>query len=78
MVENADMNDVSFYDGLKDEFNIEWVPSIYHIRNNMIIDKYEFLSEEYYNLDVAEQKVEEKEFVDEFYNWMEREFVEVK
>lgn len=76
--ENADAKDVSFYDELKDDFNIEWVPSVYHIRNNMIIDKYEFLNEEYYKLDATEQKIAEKEFVDEFYNWMEREFVEVK
>lgn len=71
--ENADIKDVDFYDDLKDEFDVEWVPSVYHIRNNMILDKYEFLSEEYYNLDSKEQKIEEKEFINEFYDWMEKE-----
>lgn len=72
-LENADEKDIDFYEKIKKEFNIEWVPSIYHVRNNIIVSKYEFLSEEFYRLDGDEQKEQEQMYIDDFYMWMEKE-----
>ena len=73
-LENANEEDIDLYEKIKKEFNIEWVPSIYHVRNNIIVSKYEFLSEEYYRLDSDEQKEQEQMYIEDFYMWMEEEF----
>ncbi|MCM1161290.1 MAG: thioredoxin family protein [Roseburia sp.] len=72
-LENANEEDIDFYEKIKEEFDIEWVPSIYHVRNNIIVSKYEFLSEEFYRLDSDEQKEQEQMYIEDFYMWMEKE-----
>ncbi len=70
--------DVSFYDELKKRYQIEWVPSVYHIRNGIIVDKYEFLNEEYYELNTEEQQASEELYIREFEEWMHRECLSIK
>ena len=70
----ANKDDIEFYDTIKKKFDITWVPSVCHFRNGMIIAKYEFLNETYYELSKEQQKKEEKYYVEELYEWMEVEF----
>ena len=68
--DDAKDEDVKFYEELKKEFDIQWVPSVYHIVNGKIISKYEFLSKQYYEIeDEQERDSAEKEFIDNFYKW---------
>ncbi len=75
---NEKSENASFYDELKKRYEIEWVPSVYHIRNGIIVDKYEFLNEEYYELDTAEQQASEELYIQEFEEWMKRECLSIK
>lgn len=70
LIDIPSQKDVNFYDQLKKTFDIKWVPSIYHIRNGTIIDKFEYLSSEYYQLDENEKKEAEIKYNYEFYVWM--------
>lgn len=72
--ENAQKEDVDFYDEMKKKYDIKWVPSLYHFRNGMIIAKYEFLDEAYYKLSQELQEKEERYYIEELYDWMEIEF----
>ncbi len=74
---NGNGEDASFYDGLKKRYQIEWVPSVYHIRNGIIVDKYEFLNEEYYELGTEEQQTSEEMYIQEFKDWMRREHLSI-
>lgn len=69
-VENAKKEDIEFYEAIKKRFDITWVPSIYHIRNGMIIAKYEFLDEQYYEMEKELQEREERYYIEELYNWI--------
>ena len=74
MMKNASSADIEFYNSIKNTFNIEWVPSVYHIRNGEIVSKYEYLDEQYYLIEKAEKKEEiEQGFVNRFYEWIEEE-----
>ncbi len=70
--------DASVYDEIKERYQIDWVPSVYHIRNGIIVDKYEFLNEEYYELNAEEQQASEKMYIQEFEDWMCRECFSIK
>lgn len=76
--ENEKSENASFYDELKKRYEIEWVPSVYHIRNGIIVDKYEFLNEEYYELNTEEQQASEELYIQEFEDWMKRECLSIK
>lgn len=76
--DNAKGKDASFYEELKKRFQIEWVPSVYHIRNGIIVDKYEFLNEEYYELNEEEQQEVEELYIQEFEDWMRRECLRIE
>lgn len=70
IADDASAEDIAFYEDLKKQFDIQWVPCVYHIINGRIISKYEFLSKEYYTIeDENERKIEEKRFIDDFYSW---------
>lgn len=71
LVDNPSLNDTMFYDELIKLFDVEWVPCVYHIRNGAIIDKFEYLSLEYYELDENERIEAEEKYNKEFYIWME-------
>jgi len=72
--ENAKKEDTEFYDAIKEKFDITWVPSVYHIRNGMIIAKYEFLDEGYYEMEKELQEKEEQYYIEKLYDWIETEF----
>lgn len=63
------------YEKLRKKYDIEWVPSVYHIRSGIIVAKYQFLSETFYELDETEQKLQEQRYIEDFYNWMQREMM---
>lgn len=72
--DGASNEDIELYNIIKEQFNITWVPSVYHIRNGMIIAKYEFLDEQFYELDEHKQEIEEKYYIEQLYYWMDMEF----
>lgn len=72
-IENASEQNIKFYDDLKNKFNIEWVPSMYHIKKDEIISKYEYLNKEYYELDNNEKLEMEEKFKYDFSLWMKSE-----
>lgn len=76
IVENPEQEHIDCYEDLKTKYEISWVPTVYHIRNGIIIAKYQFLSEEFYELTKSEQIKEEERFVTEFYDWMDIEMCE--
>lgn len=63
--------DINFYNKIKDDFDINWVPSVYHINNGEIISKFEYLSSEYYGLNDFEKESAEINYNNEFNRWME-------
>lgn len=71
--ENASDESKEFYEDLKDNFSINWVPLLIHIRNGIQVSRYEFLSKEYYELDDQAQKDSEEQYILDFYHWMSRE-----
>ncbi|MCD8077978.1 MAG: thioredoxin family protein [Lachnospiraceae bacterium] len=71
--ENASEEDVSAYEAILEEFSIEWVPTLIHFRNGIQVSRYEFLSEEYYELPQEEQAESEEQYVTDFYAWISRE-----
>jgi len=73
-MDNASDEQIKEYERVVEEFNIEWVPSIYHIRDGIIISKYEYLSKEYYLIDNNIEKIDaEKKYKDNFEKWMKSE-----
>lgn len=78
LADSDNEKDASVYDEIKERYQIDWVPSVYHIRNGIIVDKYEFLNEEYYELNAEEQQASEKMYIQEFEDWMCRECFSIK
>ncbi len=74
VADGAKQTDVDTYENLKSEFGITWVPLLLHIKNGVIVGRYEYLDEAYYQLNEGQQKERKQEFTEEFYHWMDREF----
>lgn len=72
LVDDALEIDINFYNKIKNDFDINWVPSVYHIKNGEIISKFEYLSSEYYELNDLEKESAEINYNNEFYQWMEK------
>jgi len=72
--ENASTEDVDFFENIEKEYEIEWVPSVYHIRAGEILAKYEYLSADYYNLESDEEREEmEKQYLSDLESWYDKE-----
>lgn len=70
--DSKDNSENDKYKKFVETFNLQWVPSIYHIRSGEILSKFEYLSSDYYKLDSDEDKEEMKNnYYDMFINWME-------
>ncbi|MEF9839370.1 MAG: thioredoxin family protein [Lachnospiraceae bacterium] len=71
--ENASKEEKEFYEQLKEKYEIEWVPTLIHIRNGIQISRFEFLDSEYGSLSGNKQKERESEYIAQFYKWMNKE-----
>ena len=71
--ESADQADVKVYEELKERYDIDWVPMLIHIRNGIHVSRYEFLDEEYGQLDESKKQEYEQKYITDFYQWMDRE-----
>ena len=72
--ENATKEEIEFYDSLKNTFNIEWVPSVYHIQKGEILSKFEYLSTDYYALENDGEKSQmENKYKSDFITWIKKE-----
>lgn len=75
---NVKEEEVLHYNELKKRLRLEWVPSVYHIRNGIVVDKYEFLNEDYYELDEDEKKEREDLDIQKFKDWMQTELLVIE
>lgn len=74
--ESPGAQDIAFYEGLKSDFDIQWVPSVYHIVNGEITSKYQYLNSEYYSIEADKERlIEEERFLNEFIEWMQTNLV---
>lgn len=74
-VYHLNINDVELstnYSNIIDVFNLNWVPSIFNIKNGVIADKYQYLNEKHYTLSSDEQIENSIEHIQLFYDWIER------
>ena len=69
---NATQEDINTYEKIKNDFFINWVPSVYRIINGVIVDKFEFLDNNYYLIeDESEQEQYIKNYIQQFEKWIE-------
>lgn len=71
--ENASKEDVKKYEELKKKYDIDWVPTLIHIRNGIQVSRFEFLDEEYGKLEENKKEEYEQECIVNFYEWLNRE-----
>lgn len=76
--EDATQEEKDFYQKIYDTFELEWTPTIEWIKNGKIYKKYQYLDEEYIKIkDREEQKEKREEFINQFYDFMNKYFKEV-
>lgn len=78
LADSGNEKDASVYDEIKKKYQLDWVPTVFHIRNGILVDRYEFLNEEYYELSTEEQQALEEMCIQEFKDWMHREYFSLK
>lgn len=62
------------YEYLKKELGFNWTPSIIHYKNKKIVDKFQYLDSEYYQLNDIKKKQVKKEYISKFNKWMKNQF----
>ncbi len=75
MKPEASMQEIEFYENLKEQLQYDWTPTLQFISNGAIIDSYEYLSVEYYKIEDENTQIQEKEkYIDNFETWMNEKF----
>ena len=69
--ENADSKDIERYNNIKEKYNIEWIPTLIHIKNGIQISNFQFgnVDSENLQLNDAEMQKETSALVE----WLNRE-----
>ncbi len=69
--EDATDDEIAFYDNIQKELQFDWVPTIHIIQNNQIIETYQYLDLNYYEIeDPEKQTTKKEEFISEFKDFM--------
>lgn len=69
--EDASDEQKDFYENVKKELGINWVPVLKLVNNGETINEYTYLSEDYYEIkDSDEKKQAKKDYVKDFEAWM--------
>ncbi|WP_343085109.1 thioredoxin family protein [Blautia producta] len=71
--DGANKEDIMAYEEIRKKLDIEWVPTVLFINKSKILSKYEFLSEEFYDIEsksVQEQELEKA--YEDFNDWMNK------
>lgn len=75
--EEATKEEKDFYDNLYKELHFDWTPTIHVISNGKFKDTYQYLDEDYFEIEDRLQQLERKqEFLDEFQEFMDNYFKE--
>lgn len=75
--DDATSEEIEFYENIYKTLEIEWTPTIHVIRNGKIIDTYQYLDEDYINIEDREkQKEKRNEYIEEFNIFMDNYFKE--
>ena len=70
--ENATDEEKQFFDNLYKELDFDWTPTIEIIENGKITSKYQYLSEDYYEIEDESKREEEKQkYLQEFNTFMD-------
>lgn len=71
--EGALEEDIKKYEEIMGRYDVDWVPTLLHIRNGIRVSRYKFLDQEYGELTEQKKKEYEDEYILRFYEWMDRE-----
>ena len=75
--DNASDEEKKFYENLQKTLDFDWTPTIEVIENGKIKKSYQYLDEDYFNIqDREKQKQRRQEFLDEFESFMDDYFKE--
>lgn len=75
--DNASDEEKDFYENLQKTLDFDWTPTIEVIENGKIKKSYQYLDEDYFNIqDREKQKQRRQEFLDEFESFMNDYFKE--
>lgn len=75
--EDATKEEKEFFENIYKELDFDWTPTIQVISQGKIEKRYQYLDEEYYEIDDREEQIHKKqEFLDEFYVFMDNYFKE--
>lgn len=75
--EDASQEEKDFYENLYKKLHFDWTPTIHIISNGKFIRTYQYLDEDYFEIeDRMKQKERRQEFLDEFEEFMDSYFEE--
>lgn len=75
--EDATEEEIAFYDNLYEELDFDWTPTIHVVSSGEFTATYQYLDEEYFDIEDREEQLERKqEFLDEFETFMDNYFNE--
>lgn len=71
--QSSDLGEADVYQQIKETFSLNWVPCLFHIRNGIIISRYQYLDSDYYGIeDENELATMKNQFKSKFYSWMKQ------
>lgn len=74
--EHATDEEKEFYEHIREELSFQWTPTLHIISNGNIIDSYQYLDENYYQLKDKEKQAQTKQkFIKEFQEFMNNYFI---
>lgn len=75
--EDASQQEKDFYENLYEELHFDWTPTIHIIENGKFIDTYQYLDEDYIEMNDRKKQIERRqEFLDAFEKFMNKYFEE--
>ncbi len=74
---DASQEEKDFYENLYERLDFDWTPTIQKITNGKIVESYQYLDEDYFDIKDRQKQLEEKQaFLDEFEIFMNTYFEE--
>lgn len=71
MKEEASLEEKDFVEHIYEKLDFDWTPTMQVIRNGKVISRYQYLDEQYFEIDDREKQIQKKqEFLDEFEKFM--------
>lgn len=69
--QSSDLDEANVYQQIKKIFSLDWVPCLFHVRNGIIISRYQYLDSDYYGIEDENEMVTVKnQFKSKFFSWM--------